>query len=642
MNTIPNILLCSLLSLFLLPFLYIFGYGASKLFIKNNNIFFSIPLGLAIYSSLSLDINYIVGFGYVQSILIIISCIVISYICGFKTKVQEKINKLDVVSIIICVLASIIVSTGVILKFHDGNYFSSIQLLDHSKISLINSINRNGLPLVNPFSLTSPSDPIAHYYFLWYLVAANVSCIFNISGWMSDVVLTQITSLASLTLIIGLIKELNVWNIKNSILCFLSVFSISIFPYIEKLSQGKIWNIKRTIHGVEAWLIQAVWVPQHLAAAIFVILTLYFLPQIKRSEFTWKHLFIFVCLITAGVGSSIWVGAITFAILSIFMFIYEQIININKNRKFLIIKWLFIASFSVICSLPILINELGATTTINRSPLCFEFWNGSTSGIFIFDILAFLFLFVTLDIPIIPLAIIISTPYIVKEKNKKSFILLIIVLGSIFVSLCLKSTIANNDLGWRSVLPAVVASTPLLIFGIEKIIKKKKVITSVVYVILILGLTQSYQYIKPMIKGEFKIQTPLSINDIKDISFLVDKKERLLVNNFNVNDGTAYMFGSSFDVNFCYFAHLYDFSFSTYFTENNTKYIDKINRIYNGEANEDDLNSLNKLDCKNILVTSDDKIYNNFMYEKYGWHLLKKNNNWKLYEKNKNFVKNSD
>ncbi|HCR3073977.1 TPA: hypothetical protein ON345_004022, partial [Escherichia coli] len=185
--------------------------------------------------------------------------------------------------------------------------------------------------------LTSPNNEEIHYYYLWFLSAANISLLTNISGWAADIVLTFITALTSLFVVCGLIKENSSGKLSTYVIGISSLFGSQIVTYVDRITQGQIFEHISREHSVESWLIQASWVPQHLMAASVVITSCYLIFSINKNS-RWISSLVISILISTGVGSSTWVGGVTFAVISFCLFIFDLITN-KSEWKFTLSKW---------------------------------------------------------------------------------------------------------------------------------------------------------------------------------------------------------------------------------------------------------------------------------------------------------------
>src|SRR5262249_36766177 len=189
----------------------------------------------------------------------------------------------------------------------------SSPIFDHSKIALIDSIARLGLPPVNPFfgEFGEPGRP--SYYFLWYFSAAQLCLAFGTSGWEADIGLTWFSAFSSLTLMLGLA----VWLGSRS----------SAAVWVVALSTaGSLRTVLGTLFGNEhlyawlappiglaGWLYQSAWVPQHMMSASCVVLAILLISRyaVRRSL---ALLLVLALTVAAGFQASTYVGGITFAI----------------------------------------------------------------------------------------------------------------------------------------------------------------------------------------------------------------------------------------------------------------------------------------------------------------------------------------
>ncbi len=206
-------------------------------------------------------------------------------------------------------------------KYSDSGVHLAAPIFDHSKITIIDAMVRQGLPPVNPVfgadgaGTTGIAGHLVYYY-LWHFSAAELALALHVSGWEADIGLTWFTAFASL----GVMMALAVWlsgragaallvvalAASASLRAVLSFFfgNYELAPFLQQPS------------GFAGWLFQSAWVPQHLMAASGAITSmLLLLHYAQRPRLT--AVLPLALVVAASFESSAFVGGVTFAIAAV-------------------------------------------------------------------------------------------------------------------------------------------------------------------------------------------------------------------------------------------------------------------------------------------------------------------------------------
>jgi hypothetical protein len=189
----------------------------------------------------------------------------------------------------------------------------SSPIFDHSKIALIDSIARLGLPPVNPFFGEFGEAGRPAYYFLWYFSAAQLCLALGVSGWEADIGLTWFSAFSSLTLMIGLAVWLGsrssaaVWVVVLSTAGSLRAALGALF------GEEHLYTWLTPPIGLAGWLYQSAWIPQHMMSASCVVLAILLIGRyaVRRSL---ALLLMLAVMVAAGFQASTYVGGVTFVI----------------------------------------------------------------------------------------------------------------------------------------------------------------------------------------------------------------------------------------------------------------------------------------------------------------------------------------
>jgi hypothetical protein len=387
-------------------------------------------------------------------------------------------------------LVALLPLAALLPKHGSGGIMLGESASDHVKIAIIDAMTRLGLPAANPFFGASGSRSALSYYYLWHYSAAQISQLARITGWEADAALTGFTAYGSLLLMMGVTVRLHDWMSGGETaaadasdragariaIAGVAVLSLSgpLWPQISRvLGPHGLDGVFAQYRGVETWIDQASWVPQHLASADCVIVAVLLLAGLDAPlGAKAPRVFLSGAVAAAAFGSSAWVGGVTFAMVAAGVGAEVLARTPAERRPGLVVGWLAAAALALGLALPLLRAELGAVALRHDGPpMAFHPYEivGPWAPPAIrraLDLPAFWLVRLPLDLPAIYPIGVAAGLFGFRESQERGardpliagFALTIAV--SLAVSWLFESTIGNNDLGWRAVLPATLLLIP--------------------------------------------------------------------------------------------------------------------------------------------------------------------------------------
>ena len=355
-------------------------------------------------------------------------------------------------------------------------------MFDHAKAAIIDDIARLGLPPGNPF-FGAAGDRLAYYY-LWYFGAAQLTRVLGISGWEADAAMTWFTAFASLTLMMGLAAWL---SRRATAALWVGVFAIAAslrFPLWLMLGTERVNGLLWPATGLGGWLFQATWVPQHLMAAVCVVLATLLMVRLACG-FTVLSLATFVLAAVAGFESSTWIGGVTFAIAAPVAALV-LLARIEPKRRLRFLTTLLSAGvLAAVLAAPFLYDQLAATAQRGASfPIGIEPYE--VLGPWfpehlrrILDLPAYWIVLLIIEFPAILITGAIALAELLMsgpETGRKRVVaaLTALVVASLIVTWLLTSRLGDhNDLAWRAVLPAVLVLIVAASVGLARWISQR-------------------------------------------------------------------------------------------------------------------------------------------------------------------------
>jgi hypothetical protein len=445
-------------------------------------------IGWAVFNTLALPALSAVGFTRATSALLCGAAVLsgVAILRGAaarfrwpgRSAMTSRRAGISVVSFGAAALFAVVPALAVWPKPAAGGIVLSQAMFDHSKAAIIDDIVRLGLPPGNPFF--GGTAPRLVYYYLWHFSAAIPGAVFGASGWEADIALTWFTAFASVALMMGLANWFSGRRIASLLVVLLSL-AASLKPalrlvlpadYLERAFSQNPWP--------QSWIFQASWAPQHLASASCVVVAVLILSRIASAR-DWLMVPLLAVTVAAGFESSAWVGGVVFAAAGAPIGIaLLMIADDSRARLDLLTKAAAAAVLASAISFPFLLDMYLATAARRAgAPLAFR----------PFDVLGPIVpqdLRPALDLPaywVILLAVQFPAIYFAGARamagavaargtplaQQRCSVGLVLLAGASFiVSWLFTSTIANNDLGARGVLPGILVLTIFAAAGLAR------------------------------------------------------------------------------------------------------------------------------------------------------------------------------
>jgi hypothetical protein len=180
-------------------------------------------------------------------------------------------------------------------------------IFDRGKVPIGDEIARNGIFARNPYFGGPNGAERLVYYYLWYVPFAELRLLFGISGWAADIALTWVTAYCSLALMGAIAIRLT-----GSIAVAWWVLPLSLCGTLRPLQSSWFGDLSAIFHemnGLNSWPMQAGWVPHHVLSATLTVLTTLMVWQIASASSRQAPAAAAAgLLVAAALGCSTWVG----------------------------------------------------------------------------------------------------------------------------------------------------------------------------------------------------------------------------------------------------------------------------------------------------------------------------------------------
>jgi hypothetical protein len=387
-----------------------------------------------------------------------------------------------------------------------GGILLAPPMFDHVKIALVDAILRDGLPVPNPFY--GPDDP-GHlaYYYLWHFGAAQLACLLHIGGWQAEAASTGFTAFAAMMLMMGLAAALGG---RGAAVCGAALLALpgALRPVLA-------WGLGAA--GANAvfpggadignWLNQAAWVPQHMASAICVVLSA--LLMLRLAAGGWMVPGLLGATVAAGFESSVWVGGIAFAGAGTALGLW--LLRSASPRARLLSRGLLACCLTALLIAPFVVAEWrGLAARHSGAGIMFAPYAVFGSLVPVdwrtaLDLPGYWLIFLPCAFPaLIPLgAVAVLRPGVLYHAPARlAATLAITALACLAVAWLLRSTLDNNDLGWRAVLPALLILSPVTAVLAERLARPRPGTIAACALLAALGLPQTAIFLRDYALGQ--------------------------------------------------------------------------------------------------------------------------------------------
>jgi hypothetical protein len=535
-------------------------------------------------------------------------------------------------------------------KYSAGGVVLSEAMFDHSKAAIIGDIVRLGLPPGNPFF--ADSGPRLVYYYLWHFSAAVPAALVGASGWEADIALTWFTAFASLSVMIGLAVLLGGRRLAALLVVLLSLAS-SLEPLLRLvLPAGHLDRVLAPGPWPQSWIFQASWAPQHLASAACVVVVVVIISRLSSSrEFIMVPLL--ALLAAAGFESSAWVGGVVFAAGAVPIGIAFLIMAEDRRARLdFVRKATAAAILALVIALPFLHDEYLATAARGAgAPLVFrpiEVLGPIVPATVrrLLDLPAYWAILLVIQFPAIYVAGVWAMTGAVAARKpalakKRLTIGLILLAGaSLAVSWLFASTIANNDLGWRGVLPGILALTIYAAAGLTRWLATAKGMALATLLFCALGIPGGIE-----IANENATGLPRSPAAFAQTPALWAAVRRHTAPDERVANNPLFLadeVGWPVNISWALLAHrrscFAGWNLARAFVPLPEAAIDRINalfeRVFAGRGSADDIRTLaTRFECRVVVVTASDGAWHDdpFARSPYFRLVAEKPDEWRIY-----------
>ncbi len=361
-------------------------------------------------------------------------------------------------------------------KHVPGGLLFGPPIYDHVKIAVVDAILRAGLPVTNPFYGPSGPGTLAYYY-LWHAGAAVLAAAVGLGGWAAEAAMTGFTAFAALSLTMGLAVAMGARRAGIAAVALLSLAG-SLRPVLVALAgPATAEGLIPASADIGGWLNQAAWVPQHLQSACCLILAALLLVRLAEAG-GWVAALALALVMAGGFESSIWIGGFAWAASGMALGL-GLLCRAGPGRRVRFVRLAGgAAALAALLALPFATAYLGAARShggggaLAVAPyavlggLVPAAWRAALGPA------AFWLVLLPFAFPaILPLGVAgFRARWSDDGLARHCAIVAIACLG---VAWLLRSTIDNNDLGWRAALPAVLLLTAGAGAGLQSLVDRR-------------------------------------------------------------------------------------------------------------------------------------------------------------------------
>jgi hypothetical protein len=381
-------------------------------------------------------------------------------------------------------------------------------IYDHSKIAMIDEMARLGVPPGNPFFGEGGGARQLVYYYGWHFSAAQLAAAFGVSGWAADIALTWVTAFASLALMMGLAVRVSghrsaaLWVVPLAV-------AASLRPVMNMIwSADRLDSVLLQDTGYAGWFFQSAWVPQHVMSASCVVVAAILMSALAGRGIL--RVIVLGVVAAAAFESSTWVGGLTFALAAPLIGAVLLWQAEPGERLRLLARFAVAALLAIGLAAPFLHDQAamaaahGAGAPIALHP--YEVLGHAFPDKLrrLLDLPAYWLVLLPVELPAIYLTGVVAFGVLLRRMKldpatKRDVLALgLLALAGLLVSWLLASRLGeNNDLGWRAVLPAIVALTVFAAAGLARgVAARASMMLAAGLAAMALGLPRSYQILR--------------------------------------------------------------------------------------------------------------------------------------------------
>ena len=513
MPSLPDVLLCGVA---VLAICICVGLPLARWLVEEPRLAWALApaLGWAAFSTLALPILSAVGFSRAHVVALCGVAVLVGVIASLRGPARSEIGPaVPIWAFAAAAALAILPALGVWPKLSEGGLVLAEPLFDHAKIAIVDDIARLGLPPGNPFF--GEAGGLAYYY-LWHFSAAAVAVLVGTNGWEADIALTWFAGFASLALMMGLAVQLGGQSLVAPLVVLLSL-AASLWPLLRLLLPDDFINgALSQSPWPRSWIFQAGWVPQHLASASCVMVAVLILSRLGERR-SWPLVPLLAVVVAAAFESSAWIGGIVFAVAALpFAVVLLRTAEDARQRATLLAQAAAAGGLALALCFPFLRDEYAATAArqlgagIALRPFVVLGPLVPDTVRRIADLPAYWAVLLVIEFPAIYFAGTWAMAGALADRSvpppqRRLVVGFAVLTGASFgIPWLFASTIANNDLGWRGVLPGIFALTIFAAAGIARWMATARARAAAALLCLALGIPGGLE-----ITREYAVGTPM-------------------------------------------------------------------------------------------------------------------------------------
>ncbi|HEX4407771.1 MAG TPA: hypothetical protein VH206_03260 [Xanthobacteraceae bacterium] len=361
---------------------------------------------------------------------------------------------------------------------------------------MVDEMRRIGVPPVNPFYGGTDAPQRLAYYYLWHFSAAELSLLTHASGWEADAALTWFTAFASLMAMAGVARLLGGGRWTPLFVVILAA-SASARPVLYTLmGDDPVESIVGVRSGLAGWMFQAMWAPQHCAAAACLVLAVGALGPMVRTPSLVRSITV-ALLMAATFEASTWIGGIVLplAVIPVAVALLIKTAPAGRMRTFAVLAATGVLAMLLIA--PLFYDQIQAAMSRGTTLITFRPYEVLSSSVLVSqsgrvaNLVAYWLLFLPVEFLASYVVGVLTLIFLLRRRasgaSDEIWPYCILILASLISTWLFASTYGdNNDLGWRSVLPAASALIIFAAIGFEILIVTKRSVALVAACVLLL------------------------------------------------------------------------------------------------------------------------------------------------------------
>ncbi len=514
MHSTINDVLGTLEAFFLFPLIivvpgFVLGWLVNLFKFRSLGIYYQLAIGLLVSVSCVPICVYLFakfgGFALVWGVLGVLWLIFLFLLVSGKIAVLKGLrqgfpqHKKLIFSLLVCLLVTVFYVVD--LEFN-GQLVKTLLTYDYVKHTAVtNAISFTGIPPVNPSF--SPGEPVQlFYYYFWFLLCSLVDMLGGATLTPRDAVMGSVLwgeILLVVTLLVFMKRQGWQLGIKPAHykvgLLLLLVTGLDFIPafsgYMLHLNQGGGWYLVPSIEWwndqIAAWVSAIVWVPHYIGAFTsclfaFMLINEGFsdqhipeqqLPDRKQRKWPVAYRAFTVFALASSFGMSIWITVVATGILVVWMI---STFFIDRRKEFL--PLVMIGVSTAVLLIPFIL-DLYQSQSLQGAPMVitvrpFPLIDKLNLGLPTAGILLIRFLMLPINY-ILELGFFLLAGWLYldyrkslgKKATREEQFLLVMFLVSLIICTFVRSSVKNNDLGWRGFMFAqfalLLASIPVFV-----------------------------------------------------------------------------------------------------------------------------------------------------------------------------------